>query len=303
MTIYPENESTQSSAAEIWTVQRVLSWSAGWLKEKSRDSTGNHRLEAELLLASVLELERMKLYLQLDRPLSKAERDTFKVLLRRRVEGEPIAYILGYRDFYRHRFKVSPAVLIPRPDTELLVETALNEAKRLTAPKILDVGTGSGCVAISLATEIPEALVEAWDISDEALQVAAINKDVIGVPNLTIVKKDALHALAFEGEAYDLIVSNPPYIAADESSIMSPETLKYEPRGALFPEGADGLTFYRSFAANCLRALRPQGKIFLEIGMNQGEKVAQLFNDAGWRKISVVRDLAGHDRVVSAERD
>ena len=303
MTIYPENETTTQPGDDIWTVQRVLLWSGGWLKEKSGAFSDNHRLEAELLLAAVLDLERMKLYLQLDRPLSKSERDAFKLLLRRRAEGEPIAYILGYRDFYRHRFKVSPAVLIPRPDTELLVESAFLAAKSLTAPRILDIGTGSGCVAISLAAELPESVVEAWEVSDEAIQVALINRSSVGVSNLTIIKQDALRDSAYKGEPYDIIVSNPPYIAANERSLMSAETLKHEPQGALFPDDADGLTFYRYLAVNSRQALRPHGKIFLEIGMNQGEKVAQLFKDAGWRKIIVVKDLAGHDRVVVAELD
>ena len=117
------------------------------------------------------------------------------------------------------------------------------------------------------------------------------------------MKKDALHESAFQSDIYNIIVSNPPYIAADERQLMSAETLKHEPHSALFPADLDGMTFYRSFALNCLRALRPQGKIFLEIGLNQGEKVAQLFKAAGWQKILVVKDLAGHDRVVVAERD
>lgn len=300
MTIYPENENAGLSA-ELWTVQRVLSWSTGWLKEKAADATVNSRLEAELLLASVLDIDRMRLYLQLDRPLTKVEREAYKGQIRRRAEGEPIAYITGYRDFYRHRFSVSPAVLIPRPDTEILVEAALNAVASGSAPRILDVGTGSGCIAISLASELPEAVVDAWDIADEALAVASANVSSIGVLNVNLRVCDALSEVLTPG-SYDLIVSNPPYIPRFETHLMSAETLNKEPALALFAPDDDGLTFYRRFASDFMPALREGGKIFLEIGHSQGAIVAQLFSDAGWRKITVVKDLAGHDRVVSAER-
>ena len=240
--------------------------------------------------------------MRLDLPLEKKERDEFKTLLRRRVEGEPIAYILGYRDFYRHRFEVSRSVLIPRPDTEILVEQALTAARGFNAPRILDIGTGSGCVAISLAAELPEATVEAWDISDEALAVARTNMDAIGVANLTLLPRDALAPDAFRCQQFDVIVSNPPYVARHEVGLMSHETRAYEPEMALFSPDGYGLAFYRCFAERCQEALPPGGKICLEIGLNQAEEVAQLFNAANWRKIEVIKDLAGHDRVICAER-
>lgn len=292
---HPEN-------SEIWTVQRVLSWSSTWLKEKAMDQLGNPKLEAELLLAHVLELDRMKLYLQLDRPLTKNERESYKLLLRRRVEGEPVSYILGYRDFYRHRFVVSPAVLIPRSDTEVLVELVSKAAFQMNAPRILEVGTGSGCIAISLASEVPTSTVVAWEICTRALDVARQNMAEISVPNLTLLQRDALADGVFQGDVFDIIVSNPPYVAKYEVELMSRETINYEPKLALFSGDDDGLAFYEVFARQSQVALREGGKIFLEIGLNQAAKVAELLKDANWRKIEIVKDLAGHDRVVCAER-
>ena len=292
---HPENP-------EIWTVQRVLSWSSTWLKEKAMDQLGNPKLEAELLLAHVLELDRMKLYLQLDRPLTKNERESYKLLLRRRVEGEPVSYILGYRDFYRHRFVVSPAVLIPRSDTEVLVELVSKAAFQMNAPRILEVGTGSGCIAISLASEVPTSTVVAWEICTRALDVARQNMAEISVQNLTLLQRDALADGVFQGDVFDIIVSNPPYVAKYEVELMSRETINYEPKLALFSGDDDGLAFYEVFARQSQVALREGGKIFLEIGLNQAAKVAELLKDANWRKIEIVKDLAGHDRVVCAER-
>ena len=292
---HPENP-------EIWTVQRVMSWSSTWLKEKAMDQLGNPKLEAELLLAHVLELDRMKLYLQLDRPLTKNERESYKLLLRRRVEGEPVSYILGYRDFYRHRFVVSPAVLIPRSDTEVLVELVSKAAFQMNAPRILEVGTGSGCIAISLASEVPTSTVVAWEICTRALDVARQNMAEISVQNLTLLQRDALADGVFQGDVFDIIVSNPPYVAKYEVELMSRETINYEPKLALFSGDDDGLAFYEVFARQSQVALREGGKIFLEIGLNQAAKVAELLKDANWRKIEIVKDLAGHDRVVCAER-
>ncbi len=299
MTIYPENESPLSP--DIWTVQRVLSWSVPWLKEKLPDLNGSPRLDAELLLASVLKIDRTSLFLQLDRPLNKAERDEFKILIRRRADSEPIAYIVGYRDFYRHRFKVSDAVLIPRPDTETLVETVANAARAVNGPKILDVGTGSGCVAVSLAAEVPQSIVEAWDVSEGALKIAQTNSMEAGTANIVFHRRDALDVQDLPVHRFDFIVSNPPYIASDEKPMMSSETLLFEPELALFAPEADGLTFYRTFADHYGRCLRPGGKIFLEVGVHQAARVAQLFMTAGWQKIKVVKDLSGFDRVVCAE--
>ena len=299
MTIYPENDAPLSP--DIWTVQRVLGWAVPWLKEKLPDLNCSPRLDAELLLANVLKIDRTNLFLQLDRPLTKPEKETFKTLVRRRAESEPVAYIIGYRDFYRHRFKVTDAVLIPRPDTESLVETVVTAARSMNSPRILEVGTGSGCVAVSLAADVPTSIIEAWDVSESALNIARSNAACVGVANISFKVQDALAFNALPVKQFDFIVSNPPYIASDERSLMSSETLRYEPRLALFPADSDGLTFYRAFATYYGQCLLPGGKIFLEVGVHQAARVAQLFIEAGWQKIKIVKDLSGCERVISAE--
>lgn len=302
MTNFIDQEPLSSSHPDLWTVRRILSWSVDYLSGKSRDLAATARLDVEMLLANVLGLDRMRLYLQLDRPLTKDERESFKILLRRRAEFEPVAYLLGYRDFYRHRFKVDQNVLIPRPDTEILVESVVAASKDYSSPKILDVGTGSGCIAISLAAEIPGAKVTAWDISEPALVVARANAESLNVNNVTFLNQDALAVNLPGAGAFDLIVSNPPYITPSETNIMGPGVQAYEPALALFASDSEGLEFYRVFALSYQRILNTGGKIFLEIGFSQAAKVAQLFQDAGWRKIKISKDLSGHDRVLSADK-
>jgi release factor glutamine methyltransferase len=297
------NENEQNRVGvEIWTIQKVVQSATEWLRAKGSDPLTNPRLDAEILLAWVLEMDRMRLYLELDRPLSKLERERFKALLSQRGAGVPVAQIVGYRDFYRHRFAVSAATLIPRPETETLVQTALDFLNLLRQPRVLDIGTGTGCIAISIAAEIPDASVEAWDISDEALDVARRNANDLGTKNVRFSNTDALTSDAYRGSKFDAIISNPPYIPDDEQSLCSPETLKFEPRLALFAPGGDGLTFYRRFSEFAGDILDHGGKIFLEFGHSQAEKVAQLFEAKKWRKIIVIRDLSGRDRVISAEK-
>lgn len=290
-----------SSGSDVWTVQRVLTWSAGYLKDKCADSgPTNFRLDAELLLAEVLGCDRMRLYLQLDKPLSREERDSFKTLLRQRAEGAPIAYLLGYRDFYRHRFKVNASVLIPRPDTEILVEQSLQLIAAMTEPKILDVGTGSGCIAISLGLERPDAVVLGWDISEEALTVARENAATLATTNVTFLQQDVFHA---RPEAvFDLLVSNPPYIARTEESHLSATVREHEPHTALFDTALDGLSFYRLLAERSLTWLKSGGVIAVECGHMQAEDVAAIFQNAGLQELTITKDLAGHPRVVAAIR-
>ncbi len=297
------NENEQNRVGvDVWTIQKVVQSAAEWLRTRSSDSLTNPRLDAEILLASVLEMDRMRLYLQLDRPLSKLERERFKALLSQRGAGVPVAQIVGHRDFYRHRFAVSAATLIPRPETETLVQTALDFLKLLKQPRVLDIGTGTGCIAISIAAEIPDASVEAWDISEDALDVARRNANDLGAKNVRFSNTDALTPDAYRGSKYNAIISNPPYIPDDEQSLCSPETLNFEPRLALFAPESDGLTFYRRFSEFAGDILDHGGKIFLEFGYSQAEKVAQLFEAKKWRKIIVIRDLSGRDRVISAEK-
>jgi release factor glutamine methyltransferase len=295
---------------EPWTIQRVLNWSSGWLAE--RGHTDSPRLDAELLLCKALGLKRLDLYVLFDRPLTPGERDSFRALLKRRGEGEPVAYITGVKEFMGLRFAVSPAVLIPRPDTEIVVEAALAELGAVAAARgttaegeawrILDVGTGSGCIAIALASRLPKATVEAWDVSDAALDVARQNGAALGVAErFHACKKDALDSASWDGVGpFDLVISNPPYIPQGERDVLPRSVVAFEPSSALFA-GADGMTFYRELAAMAPRVLGPEGRLVVEIGalVETPEPAAcAVFEQAGWPKGRVKRDYGKKDRAI-----
>ena len=301
-----DQDSTDSSpGADVWTIQRILTWSTGYLKEKGSDRNArSQRLEAELLLGHALGCDRVRLYVDLDKPLGRAERDVFKALLRRRIEGEPIAYLIGYRDFYKFRFKVNPSVLVPRPDTEILVESAVSELRDLKSPRVLDIGTGSGCIAISVALECPHAQMVGWDISAEALAVASENRETLkaDVDFLQFDVRTLPEVQSELSQKFDVILSNPPYISISERDALSTSVRDFEPHLALFGAGDDGLEFYEIFARHLPSILNKDGCILIEMGFQQSAKVSSLFQDAGWRKISVMKDLSGHDRILRASR-
>jgi release factor glutamine methyltransferase len=277
------------SLAEIWNVVRILEWTADYFREQGIDSA---RLDAELLLSDLLELDRVGLYLQYDRPLNADELKAYRALIKRRAAREPIAYILGQREFWSLPMVVSPAVLVPRPDTEVLVEEVL---KHLKNGKVLDIGTGSGATAIALAHENREIKVEAIDISAEALQVAARNAELNGVRDRIIFRLEDLTQLT--GGPFEMIVSNPPYIPEADRDDLMPEVRDHEPHLALFA-GVDGLADYRKIVDQSLELLIAGGWLFLEVGMNQSEPVADMMRTAGFINISVRDDYAGIPRVV-----
>jgi release factor glutamine methyltransferase len=295
---------------EVWTLGRVLASSAKWLSERSQDKdAANFRLEAELLLAHVLKCDRMKLFLQLDKPLSKNEREEFKLLLRRRSDGEPVAYLLSYRDFYRHRFFVDRRVLVPRPDTEALVEVAINHIQTISQNQlfhgavisVLDVGAGSGCVGISLALACPNVQVVGWDLSSDALDVAKKNADDLTCKNIRFETCDLMTAV--NSEQYDVIVSNPPYIRSSERAELSVSVREFEPGMALFdPHHKDGLTFFRKLASLGRDSLKPGGMLAVECGSGQALQVQDIFKEAGLTKLTITKDLSGIERVVSGQK-
>ena len=216
-------------------------------------------------------------------------------LIARRAKGAPVAHILGYRDFWKHRFKVTPDVLDPRPDTETLVEAAL----KYPFDRVLDLGTGSGCIVVSLLAERDGATGVGSDASDQALRIASENACAIGVDTrLTLIKSDWLQKV--EG-CFDLIVSNPPYIAKDEMSGLQPEVRDHEPRVALTDEN-DGLDAYRAIAAGACDHLTSGGRLLVEIGPTQAGAVSGLFEQTGLENITVYCDLDGRDRVVAAQK-
>ncbi len=279
--------------AEVWTVLKVLQWTAGYFSDKGIEGG---RLDAELLLGDTLTLDRVGLYLNYDRPLSAGELETFRAAVGRRAKREPLQYIRGQAEFWSLPFTVSPAVLIPRSDTEVLVEEAL---KRIAGPgRILDVGTGSGAIAIALAHERPEVSVEAVDLSAEALTVARGNAARNGVTDRVTMRQGDLRQL--RGAGYDLVVSNPPYIPSADLAGLMPEVREFEPSLAL-DGGADGLAAYRLLAAQAGALLKPGGWLLLEVGIDQAAAVTELLQGAGLVKIFTRVDYAGVARVVGGQ--
>lgn len=268
----------------------MLSWMTDFFAGKGIDSP---RLEAQLLLADVLKLERIALYMQYDRPLDASELDRIRPLVQRRGQREPLQYILGETEFWSLPFRVSPDVLIPRADTEILVEEALKVTGSEGA--LLDVGTGSGAIAISLATELLGWQVSALDISPAALEVARSNAELNGVEQRVDFLQGTLAQLP--AEKYDLIVSNPPYIAQAEWEQLMPEVRDFEPQLALVAAD-EGLECYRLLARQAQACLNEDGWLLVEIGYQQGDAVQQIFAEAGLTDIYLRQDYAKQPRVV-----
>lgn len=249
-----------------------------------------------MLMQRVMGFTRVQLLTRDTELLSPTQLVQWQAFVERRLAGEPMAYILGEREFYGRMFAVSPAVLIPRSDTEILVEAVLARYPARSALKVLDLGTGSGAIAVTLAAERPNWQVTAVDLSSEALAVAQGNAQT-HAPTVRLLRSDWFAALDAQ-EPYDLIVSNPPYIAAHDAHLTQGD-LRFEPRAALSDE-ADGLVHYRAIIAQSPAFLTPQGAIYLEHGFDQGAAVRDLLAQAALSAVQTIRDLAGHERVSSA---
>jgi release factor glutamine methyltransferase len=267
---------------------------AAALLEGARD--GSPRLTAEILLASRLGRDRAFLYAHPEEILTSEQQALFGADLEQRCAGKPAQYITGVQEFFGLSFEVNSDVLIPRPETELLVEQAL--LKATGGVRILDVGTGSGAIAITLRKQLPGAVVFASDISRPALAVARRNARTHDA-ELHFVEADALQP--FRALAFDLIVSNPPYVGAHDSTVLQREVRDFEPPTALFA-GKDGLDVYRALAQSAHQLLKPGGWLLMEIGYNLCAAVAALFGDEFWEPPTVRRDLAGWDRVLALRR-
>lgn len=276
--------------AEVWTVLKILEWTGEYLE---KNGVEGGRREAEILLADLLELNRVGLYLNFDRPLDVRELSRFRERVRRRARREPVQYILGRAEFWSLPLVVNPAVLIPRPDTEVLVEEALKRAPG--ARDVLDVGTGSGAIAVALASELPEALVEGIDLSPEALAVARENGRRNGLEERLRFSAGEIERLP--AGPYDLIVANPPYIPRADLAGLMPEVREHEPRIAL-DGGEDGLEFYRLLAAGALERLNAGGWLLLEVGIDQAGEVEGLLQKSGFRDTFRRADYSGIPRVV-----
>jgi release factor glutamine methyltransferase len=280
---------------DVWSIKRVLSWAADDLKRRGNDSA---RLDVELLLGRVLGLDRIGLILQSERPLAASELARFRELFKRRRTGEPVAYLLGEREFYGITLRVDARVLVPRPDSERLVEVALERTRaRNMSGRALDLCTGSGCIAIAFARHRPTWDVTASDISSDALQVASDNAHRTGaIRNVRLVQGSLFESVP--GERFDLVTANPPYIPAGDIAGLPADVRDFEPRLAL-DGGADGLDLVREIAAHGGSHLTPGGLLALEIGADQGPQALQVLRERGYRDVELAKDLGGRDRVVS----
>lgn len=298
----------QCHTLNTWTVLSLIGWATDYFKKAGLASP---RLDSEILLALTLGLKRMDLYLQFDRPLLPPELARFKQLLKRRMDREPMAYITGEKEFWSRSFSVGPGVLIPRPDTEMLIETALQQWKKNkfgtqdgttsdAGPVVMDIGTGSGILAITLAKEIPSAKVVAVDISATALNYAMKNAQKHEVMDqITFLEKDFLVENFSQEKQFDLVVSNPPYVTTSEIENLEEDVKKFEPHLALDGD-SDGLKFYRALAQKIPVCLKTGGSLMMEIGEDQAKSVESLFSVETWKDCRTIKDYAHHDRVVWA---
>lgn len=286
---------TQVTSEETWSVKRVLAWAAEDLKRRGNEGG---RLDVELLLGRVIGLDRIGLIVQSERPLAPGELSAFRDLFKRRRGGEPVAYLLGEREFYGISLRVDARVLIPRPDSERLVEVALTRTReRSMRGDALDLCTGSGCVAIAFARQRPTWRVTASDISADASALARINAHRTGaIRNLRLLTGSLFAPVA--GQRFDLITANPPYIATGELTTLPVDVRDFEPRLAL-DGGADGLDLVRQIAEQGPQHLTAGGILAMEIGSDQGPAALAILQHHGYRDLELARDLAGRDRVIS----
>ena len=250
--------------------------------------------DARRLLAHAVGVEAGRLTLILPEPVTQEAEARFAALLQRRAGREPVSHLLGYREFYGRRFKVTRNVLDPRPETEILIEVALQDA----FASVIDLGTGSGCILLTLLAEMPEARGVGTDLSEDACRVAEDNMHALDLGERAAILRTSW-ADGIEGQV-DLVVSNPPYIGLDEMDGLSPEVHDHEPHMAL-TDGGDGLSAYGEISQQAAGLLRIGGRLIVEIGPTQAVAVAQMFSDNGFEKVRVIQDLDGRDRVVSGE--
>lgn len=282
---------------DSWTVGRLLTWTTDWLGAKGADSP---RLDAEVLLAHVRGCPRIALYTAFDQPVADAERTRFRELVKRRGEGEPVAYLVGTREFFSLPFAVTPDVLVPRPETEGLVVRALDLCKAAAAPRIVDVGTGSGAIVVALARHLPKATLLATDISSAALAVARSNAERHGVADRIEFVEGDLLSDPRAGGPWDVIVSNPPYVRDDEFAALPRDVREHEPRGALVA-GPTGVELVTRLAAEAASRLVAGGWLLVEIGPTVAAAAeAALAAQPGLTAEPTLKDHAGLARIVQA---
>lgn len=284
--------------SEAWTLRKMVGWIQGDLEKRGFSAP---RLDADLIVAEALGVPRVKLYLDLDRPLIDPELAAIRALVERRRRHEPMAYLLGEREFFGHSFAVSSDVLIPRPDTEVLVERALAvlASGEVGEGDVLDVCTGSGAIALSILKGAEGRSALATDLSPSALDVARRNAEALGVADrIRFVQGDLFAPLSAQDQ-FALIAINPPYIGTDELATLMPDVRDFEPRMAL-DAGTDALSFYRRIAVQAGAHLSRPGALLVEVGSTQAGQVVELFGAAGLVDLRVHVDYGGNERVVEA---
>jgi release factor glutamine methyltransferase len=282
--------------AESMSIGDAIAWGTSLLDESDSIPAARSRSDAIFLLRHVLGIPHAEMYAYRERPLTALQTEAFNAHLQQRLRGVPVQYIIGEQEFFALPFHVTRDVLIPRPETEHLVEAAIARLKDLPAPRILDVGTGSGAIAVALAHSLPTAEVVALDISAAALAVATQNAKQNGVAaRVRVVESDLVAAVAHE--RFDAIVSNPPYVANSERKSLPAEVREYEPAQALFA-GPTGLEVYRRLIPDALPLLVSGGWLMMEIGLGQRDAVGALLQDADWDGMEFIADLQSIPRVV-----
>lgn len=295
-----EQKKAPAGAGEIWTIGKILKWTEQYFARAGLESA---RLDAEVLLSHVLKKERIFLYVHFDQPLEPQELAAYKDCIRRRVRHEPVAYITGHREFMGLEFKVSRATLIPRPDTEILVEAVLQRLKPAgKGCTIADIGTGTGAICLSILNYLPKLRGYAVDISADALEVARDNAENLGLKDRAVLLVgdllDPLRQVLPDGQRLSAIVSNPPYIPRQDIRSLEEDVRGFEPIGAL-DGGIDGLDFYRRLLDESAKLLEDGGFLALEAGIHQARQLRILSEDMPcWKGCEIIRDLAGIERVV-----
>lgn len=280
-----------------WTTQKLLNWVTEYFTEKDIDSP---RLSAEMVLANVLGMQRIELYVNFDKTVTQPLLNKLRGLVKRAAENEPVAYLIGQAEFYSLPFKVNSDCLIPRPETELLVERAIEFLRmRQGEQAVCDLCTGSGCIAITIAVNYANSKIVATDISEQALAIAAANAQLNKVQGkISFLQGDLLTPLS--EEKFDLITCNPPYVTEEEYEQLDANVKDHEPKAALIA-GADGLDYYRRLAESVEKFLKPGALLIMEIGNQQSQPVKELFEKTGcFSQVTVEKDFAGNDRVISA---
>ena len=279
---------------KVWRIVDLIQWSESYFREKSHQ---NPRLEIEWMLRSLLNCERLDLYMRFDEPLSGSQLSTLRGWVKRRSKNEPLQYITESCEFFGREFFVDTRVLIPRPETERLIDEAIKSIKHVRSPNILDIGTGSGCIAITLAKEIKNSNVIGIDKSIGSLQVSKKNSAELNVENVTFFEMDILHQ--YPKEKFDLVISNPPYVPKSEMSGLMNDVKDFEPEIAL-TDFDDGLTFYKRISKIIPHILKDDSSCILELGIgNHPENVLSIFKKSGYSNLKTINDYNGDKRVLS----